>query len=234
LKKEQNLIVKKPEGNRKKYVERKRRVIEDVELVGSLAREQIQLLHYGTLTDKCQRQLFAWSQPKIGLLQRGRCDVTDQYVYWIGKKPYRIDHNILLNWIYVAAKGQGIEVKSWIAPYITDSVEPDIFSIFCYEGKFRPLYFEFQRAGNNSPFDKPKKYIDYFLSMEWLKKEWAKNLGGTITFPSIITVTDGKKDHIQSIIERDNKFEYEGKEAKLDFRVATLEEIRQDIRKVIE
>lgn len=226
--------VRKKHGNRKKYVDRKRAVVADVELVGSLTREQIQLLHYGALTNKCQKQLYDWSRPKADILQRGRCDVSDQYCYWIGKKPYRIDHNILLNWIYVSARTQGIEVKAWIAPYIQPEVEPDAFTIFCYDGKFIVLFIEFQRAINNSKFDKVQKYITHFEAMEWAKKSWAKPINGEIAYPMVLVVTDGKADHIKEVVEQENKFEYEGEEVSLRFKVATLEEVRIDLRKVIE
>jgi hypothetical protein len=232
MNKETNETVRKKYGYRKRGADRRAAVTATIELVGSLTREQIQELHFEKLTKKCQLVLKNMTDNKK--LQRGRCDISDQYCYWIGKKPYRIDHNILLNWIYVAARSQGIEVKAWIAPYIQPEVEPDAFTILCYDGKFVVLFIEFQRSINNSKFDKVQKYIAHFLAMEWAKKDWVKPINGEIAYPMVLVVTDGKTDHIKEVIDRENKFEYEGEEVSLRFKVATLEEVRTDLRMVIE
>lgn len=230
-----HLQLVRKEWDKRKGQRRDEATVDSIKLVGCLVREQIQELHFEKAIKKCQHRLnVLYSQKK--LLQRGRCDVSDSYCYWPTgqKKPYRIDHNILLNWIYISARAHGVEVKTWIAPYIQPEVEPDAFTIFCYDGKFIPLFIEFQRAINNSTFDKVAKYINHFLALEWAKKDWAKPCNNKKVYPTILVVTDGRKEHIQELIEQQNKFEYEGNEASLNFKVATLEEVRLDIRKVIE
>lgn len=183
--------------------QRDERVVATVELVGSLTREQIQKLFFKDIK-KCQRRLKVLYDKKK--LQRGRCDVSNSYCYWAKKKPGRIDHTILCNWVYVAAINEGIKVTAWIREYKTPCFIADSFTIFSIDGRYEPIFVEMQRKVNHSNFDKVPKYIDYFESAEWVDKKWAQtNNKGQKVFPRILVVTDGDTSKLENIIKEENR-----------------------------
>lgn len=183
--------------------EREGKMYDTLQSVGSLTREQIELLFYNGMTNKCQQRLKALYDRKK--LQRGRCDVSDSYCYWLDKKPGKIDHVILCNWVYCQAHKEGIDIKAWVREYKTDYFVADAFSIFIVDGRYTPLFIEMQREINHSKFDKVEKYSDYFKSEEWAKKSWAKPIDGKIKFPHILVVTDGDTSKLENIIKEENR-----------------------------
>lgn len=204
-----------------------------VEAVGSLAREQVQMLLFGSgkmARKKCQERLKVLTDRKK--LKRGRCDVTDSYIYWLDKKPGHIEHRILLNWVYIAARAQGFTVKAYITEYYTgeQSVQPDALLVLADGSRYIPLFIEMQRVCNNSIFDKVPKYTDYFLSELWMEKEWPeKTENGRKRFNRILVVTDGGEKEKAKLEQTINDHNKKG----LRFIVAALDEVIKDLRRII-
>lgn len=143
----------------------------DAELVGlvdylkALSREQLQALVFGTgayAEWKAQERLRVLT--RRGELHRGRCSVTDSYVYWRGRWPGNLDHLVLANWIYVLARPE-----EWHAEYSLGAIVADAF--FIEDGA--PHFLECHRSVNRSSFAaKVEGYVDYYESLAWDTEDW--------------------------------------------------------------
>ena len=198
-----------------------------------LSREQVQSLVFGPgdyPAKKCRETLL--KLVKREELRRGRTSITDSYVYWQrGRKPAQIDHTILLNWVYVAAKKapNWWSLKDWQTKGIKcgNILVPDGFMVLrnIQKDKAYPFYIEAQRIDNKSVFDKVKKYTDYFKSGEWHTPEWP----GGKQFAGILVITDGfdtDKRRLEGIIQKENS-------KNLRFTVTTIDELINNFQGVI-
>ncbi len=150
-----------------------------------------------------------------GRVKRGRCMVSDDYVYYPNRPPDKIDHLIQVNWVWVYLMLTGKLDHFENEPDYGDLI-PDAYFIF--DGK--PYFLEFHRSVNQRKFDKISKYAAYLESEQWDTDDWP--MPGK--FARIIVVTETEKDAVKlrGVVARDNK-------AGLWVKVVTLEEVRKDV-----
>lgn len=181
----------------------------------SLTREQIQLAVFGKsdyATWKCRSILKKLCRE--GKLKRGRCMVSNDYVYFTGRPPNDINHLIQINWI-------------WATLFLTDKLDyfqhevdlgevwPDAY--FVYNSK--PYFLEMHRSVNQRKFDKVPKYIEYAKSGKWDTPDWP--LPGKFARILIIAETEKEAGRLRGIVEREST-------SGLNFTVRTLVDFRQN------
>lgn len=186
----------------------------------SLTREQVQLVVFGDTGYarwKCRSVLKRLCD--TGKLKRGRCMVSNDYVYFSGRPPDKIDHLIQVNWVWVALVLTG-KLDYFENEPDCGVVIPDAY--FILDGK--PYFLELHRAVNQRKFDKIQKYAEYYRSGAWNKDDWP--MPGK--FARIVVVVEVGMDveKIRKVVKVDNK---EG----LWVNVVTLEQVRKDVWKCL-
>lgn len=205
---------------------------------GPYNREQIQQLffpdHVGP--QKCSERLRKLYKAKK--IKRIKLD-TNQYIYYVGDWKTKEQHKLMVNWAYVALKTQkhkfwrmirfkrewyfswdGGKKKGWAdALVLLESIQTKQIS---------PVLIEVDRGTSNNKFEKVDIYTEYFKSKAWWDLKFIKpDSKKQYHFPRILVITDRPK-LVSKIIDKDNKVIVKGQELKLRFRVATIEQIKDD------
>ncbi len=138
-------------------------------------------------------------------VKRLRLAPNEPYIYYSGKRHGRIEHLIMLNWVYIWIERN---LKSWETlqrwDYEFDHgiLQADAFAVIknTVTGELRFLFIEMDRSDNE--FDKVTKYCDLYESenYSWWG-QYAKR------FPPVLVVTTsaGRLSRIQEAIGRDNR-----------------------------
>jgi hypothetical protein len=156
---------------------------------------------------------------EAGKLRRGRCMVSNDYVYYLGRPPIRIDHFVQVNWVWVALILTG-KLDSFENEPDYGAIIPDAY--FVLDGK--PYFLEFHRAVNQRKFDKIPKYAAYLESEQWDAPDWP--LPGKFARIIVVVETDKEADRLRKVVTVDNQ-------AGLWIKVVTLDEIRKDVLKCL-
>ena len=145
-----------------------------------------------------------------GLIQRGRCMSTNDYVYWCGKQPKQIEHILGINEVCIIVREKAVFRREYdfgigvVDAYIT--VEN------------RPYFVEYQRAINHSDMSvKVKQYEQYALSRKWDTEDWP--MPGR--FARVVVVVDNLKDRA--------RIEKLTKDSSVKFIVCLMSEVREVI-----
>jgi len=141
--------------------------------------------------------------------------VSNDYVYFAGRPPDKIDHLIQVNWVWVSLMLTG-RLDSFENEPDYGTLIPDAY--FALDGK--PYFLELHRAVNQRKFDKMQKYAEYYQSGAWDVKGWP--MPGK--FARVLVVAETEKDAVKlsKVVSAEN-------EVGLWVRVATLDEIRKGV-----
>jgi len=127
-----------------------------------------------------------------GLIQRGRCMSTNDYVYWCGKQPKQIEHMLGISEVCLIVREKAVFKRE----YDFGIGVADVFITV----ENRPYFVEYQRSINHSDMSvKLKQYEQYALSRRWDTEEWP--MPGR--FARVVVVVDNLKDkeRIEKIIK---------------------------------
>ena len=185
-------MVKKNKVVYDSLVERDKKIIELIEILGVVTREQVQkVLFQNTHKNVPMRRLSHLAENK--LIKRDYYQVathTNSYVYYLGKKPSKrnIQHELLVSEFLtsVMAMCEVIEVKTHyvIGPIIADAYIKYRDS----ENRVRRAFLEVQRSGKTSDCVDKYKNIKNIILEE--KPSWS-------VIPRLIVITDLKHDNEQ-------------------------------------
>lgn len=185
-------MVKKNKVVYDSLVERDKKIIELIEILGVVTREQVQkVLFQNTHKNVPMRRLSHLAENK--LIKRDYYQVaahTNSYVYYLGKKPSKrnIQHEILVSEFItsVMAMCEVIDVKTHyaIGPIISDAYIKYRDS----ENRVRRAFLEVQRSGKTSDCVDKYKNIKNIILEE--KPSWS-------VIPRLIVITDLKHDNEQ-------------------------------------
>ena len=185
-------MVKKNKVVYDSLVERDKKIIELIEMLGVVTREQVQkVLFQNTHKNVPMRRLSHLAENK--LIKRDYYQVathTNSYVYYLGKKPAKrnIQHEILVSEFItnVMAMCEVIDVKTHyvIGPIISDAYIKYRDS----ENRVRRAFLEVQRSGKTSDCVDKYKNIKNIILEE--KPSWS-------VIPRLIVITDLKHDNEQ-------------------------------------
>jgi len=159
-------------------------IINFIQEFGVLSRRQISQLafvdsNYGLWICRVElKKLF-----DAGLIQRGRCMSTNDYVYWCGKQPKQIEHMLGVNDVCLIVREKAVFKRE----YDFGIGVADVFITI----ENRPYFVEYQRAINHSDMSvKIQQYEQYALSRRWDTDGWP--MPGK--FARIVVVVDNLKD----------------------------------------
>lgn len=190
-------------------------VLEAVQAMGALTREQVQALFFPfpTGAEKSRQRLVTlWRQGKV---KRGRCDTSPSFVYFT-ERPKQIDHLVIANWVVIRALQ--LQVYTCYREFITPHIRPDLLLVFKGE-VMDPWFVEVQRVVSN--FDaKVEKYTTLLHDHDAWVNNWWSQRPGKRKFPRILVVTDGSDYYKQRLVEST-------RDSGLVFEVVTLTELRR-------
>ena len=203
-------------------------ILQTIEKWGALNTDQVQAMFFAVKENNepfiyglRKAQDILLTLHRAGKLQRKMVEGT--YCYFLDKKGL-LKHTVGVNWsrLWYEQNLAGWEkLHSW-------SYEQDYKVLRCdgfvavknnMTGTFRFMFLEMDRGTN--AFDKVQKYNKLYIEEKYESWWWAKL---TARFPpvQVVTLTPGRKDLIQSEIERAN-------ENGLEFKIVLLDDIRKEV-----
>jgi hypothetical protein len=213
-------------------MERDKKIVQLISESGPYTRDQIHALFFAdhkTPAKAVQRLTKLYKDKK---LKRARTGLDEQYAYFTGRRNQKMEHAVLVNWVYVSLVTQRkswFKIQAFVREYFQEWGEKnrlvsDALLVLKNTAKevLQPYFVEVDRADSNNQFDKVKLYSSYFLSKAWTQQWWAKkNEEGKYRFPKVVVLTD-RPEVVSETIKKCNK-------EKLRFKVVTLEQVRKDI-----
>lgn len=143
------------------------------------------------------------------MVRRGRCMITKDYFYYVGKQPEFPDHTLLVNWVWLALHKTG-HLEAFNNEYDIGGLVPDAY--FIYKGL--PYFLELHHMRNE--FDKVKPYTEHYQLGMWAGTGWPG--GNRYAVVVVAAMSQADRDWIQKIIDRENT-------ARLRFKVLLFKEI---------
>lgn len=161
------------------YIKRRDyRVIRFIENFNCATTSQIHRLFFGDVTLRaCQDRLAllaGWNH-----LTRERESAYTDYLYYIGKRPAQIAHDLARVDAYISLDAH-FQIAEFVPEYQIDDVRADAYFTVYQNGFNVPFFLEVQI----SPNFRQEKYEKLYMSGAWVDK-WPE-------FPSVLVLSDNK------------------------------------------
>lgn len=212
--------MKSSDNPKSKGLNRDNQILLTIENYRALTTSQVQLKYFHNMEyglRKAQERLLKLH--KAGKLQRQKLE--DEYCYYVTKQGL-LKHLISLNWVRLFVE---TNKASWEKLHCF-TYEDDYKVLRCdgfaavkntVTGQYKFTFIEMDRGTNE--FDKVKKYNKLFSDGSYSSWWWVKL---TDRFPLIMVVTN-RPERVQEYIDKDNN-------AGLEFKIITLESIKEELR----
>lgn len=219
-----------PSANQLKGYHRDNAVLEAIHACKALDTEQVRVLLFtGQKHSRRKAQERLQRLHSLGKVNRWRPGPEHPYIYYPDKKHGRIEHLVMLNWVYCwTARG----LQSWEKIYRWDYeqnygiLQCDAFATVknTVTGKLVFGFVELDRAESGNTFDKVKKYCDLYEAGGY-EKWWWVDLADK--FPEIVIVTTSlaRERSIRFLIQKENR-------CNLRFKVFQLDEIKKEAMEI--